>query len=69
MAVREALAAVRQALLHGERVGQLSDEVAELAGRVESDFGVIYREQRELDRRVSRLEGGFAVLERLGRRG
>lgn len=68
MAIREAMDAVRQALLHGERVGRLFDEIAELSGRVESELGLLHKEQRKLGRRVSRLEGGFAVLDRLERR-
>lgn len=65
MVIRDALDAVRKALVHGERVGRLSEEVADLSERVQAELGELRGEQRELDRRVSRLEGGFAVLNRL----
>lgn len=62
MAVRDVYDTVKSMLLVDERVANLAGEVAAQARGMREELGEIHREQRELRDRVSRIEGGFAVI-------
>lgn len=63
--MRDAFKAVHTALLNSERVAQLSREVTRQSQAMGSEFDRIDRDVQELRDRVSRIEGAFAVLDRL----
>ncbi|HYW76307.1 MAG TPA: hypothetical protein VFA48_06735 [Gammaproteobacteria bacterium] len=65
LGVRDAITAIKQMLVIEERVGRLARDVAGNAREVNAELAAVRAEQRELRDRVSRIEGAFAVLDRL----
>ena len=63
--MRDAINALREAILTGERIAQLSREVAEQSKGVRGELDTIHGDMRELRDRVSRIEGGLAMIDRL----
>lgn len=65
LGVRDAIEAIKQMLVLEERLTQLAEDVARNARDVNQALGAVRREQAELRDRVARIEGAFAVLDRL----
>ena len=65
LGVRDAIAAMRQVLVMEERIGRLAREVAAQAKDVNQELADTRREVSNLRDRVSRMEGAFAVIQRL----
>lgn len=65
LGVGDAIRAIRQMIVVEERVGRLARDVTDNAREVNAELAAIRAEQRDLRDRVSRIEGAFAVLDRL----
>lgn len=65
LGVRDAITAIKQMLVIEDRVGRLARDVAGNAREVTAELAAARAEQRDLRDRVSRIEGAFAVLDRL----
>jgi len=63
--MRDAFAAVRGALISSERIAQLAREVTEQSREVRGELDTIHGDLRDIRDRVSRIEGGLAMLDRL----
>lgn len=65
LGVSDAIKALRQMMVIEERVGRLAQDVADNAREVNAELAAVREEQNSLRDRVSRIEGAFAVLDRL----
>jgi len=65
LGVGDAIRAIGQMIVVEERVGRLARDVTDNAREVNAELAAIRAEQRDLRDRVSRIEGAFAVLDRL----
>tara|TARA_R100000935_G_scaffold19127_1_gene36756 strand:- start:142 stop:354 length:213 start_codon:yes stop_codon:yes gene_type:complete len=63
--IKDAIGALRSAVISSERIGQLSKELTEQSQDVRAELKTINYELREVRDRVSRLEGGLSVLNHL----
>ncbi len=65
LGVRDAISAIKQMMVIEERVTRLAQDVANNARETSTELAAVREEQRDLRDRVSRIEGAFAVLDRL----
>jgi hypothetical protein len=65
LGVRDAIAAIRQMMVIEERVARLARDVTDNARETSTELAAVREEQRDLRDRISRIEGAFAVLDRL----